>query len=203
MALTFAKLYTRMISHVGSFPKGEALQRLYLGAQMFFQRSEIWFYDETQNIVADQTDYTLGVPAATASAQIQRIRTVWYGEDSDDKVDTQIVDNDKYDFEYPNQLVFRDAYTEALTDGLTTRVVLVPTVADHEVTDEMMDRWGMRGIRAWAIWSIVSEDNEPWSNERKARDFQDMYRNAVAEASLNRFKQNKSGEMRVIPRPFV
>lgn len=206
MSIKFEDLYPKMIPHLRSCPKRVVLPQLYLGAQLFCERSEVWRYDETTDIVAAQTAYTLGLPTGVTSidtVKIKRLQTVWYGTDSGDKEEGQIVDTDKYAFTYPDQLVFNDAYPDALTDGLTTQIVLVPTLKDHELTDEMMDRWAARGFMAWALWDLLSMKEQTWTDKDRARVWKTRYDRALAEARRTRFVQNKGGDLRVKARAYV
>jgi hypothetical protein len=190
MAVTFANLYTQALGQLPGCPKALVMNRLYMGAQHFFRRSECWTYDQTQNVVADQTNYTLGFPGALTKLVLRRIKTVWYGTNSDRKQDSQIVDVDEYSLTDPATLVFLDAYGEAVTNGLTTRIVLVPTVADHEITTEMMDLWAEKGFLSWALMNLLNQKNKPCKR-------------AVTDGKASANRQRKSGVARVVPRYFA
>lgn len=200
-SLTFSDLWNNMFPHVGAIGQYAGMQRLYQGAKMFFDESEVWTYDQTQNVVASQLTYTLGKPSGI-DCDIKRIGVVWYGEDSADKLASDVVANDNYEFTYPATLTFYDAYTAALTNGLTTRIILTPTIADHEVSDQMMDLFGLKGIMAWALWNIHSEKDKPWSDPNEALRWERTYSRAVANAKVWAMQRGKAGDVRVTPRWF-
>lgn len=205
--LTFTDLYNELLPHIGNFPKNVALRRLYQGARNFCQDSEAWLFVETQDVVADQNDYTLALPAgiSTGEARIKRLKRAWYGEDSAERRAENTIQNDRYDFEYPTTMAIGEGleYKAALTAGLTTQIVLVPTLDDHLITAEMIDLWGVRAFMAWAAWNILSKDDEDWTDLRAAAQFRGEYDRAVTAGKGEVLKERKGGDLRVIPRPFV
>lgn len=205
-AISFTDLYNEILPDIGSYPEPLALRRLYRGAHVFCRRAECWRHAQTQAIVADQEDYTLSLPTNGQSAKLKRIYGVWYGENSADKIGDYLVNTDMYFLTYPLTLKFYAAYPDAVADGLTTEIVLLPDLdelATRGPSDQVMDMWGLRGFAAWAVWDICRQKNRPWSDPDVAEENRLQFLRAISEARTENLKQFKMGDTRVVPRPFV
>ena len=201
MALTWTDLYNEILPIVGAFPKNIALRRLYHGAREFCERSEVWQYSQTRNVVAAQAAYSLSIPST--GAIIKRLVDAWYGEKASNEQAADLIGSEDYYFTYPATFTLYNAYTSALTNGLTTRVALVPSLDDHVLTSEMMDHWGIRAFCSWTVASICSQKDKPWTDSDQAALARGEYSRALAEAISEKNRKRKPGDLRVIPRFFA
>jgi len=189
---TYADLYVYMIPELKSCPRPVAIQMLQRAGKRFCERTEAWVEAlAAQDITEDDTDYTLAIPY---DALIKRLTEV--------QVDGSVVDVDEYDLVEPYTLRFDTAYPADSTDGLEVTVALVPLLETNELSEVFLDRWGERGIMAYAMWKLLSGDNA-WRDPDKAKEYQAQYVTSLNEAKATKEQKHKSGELRVEPRKFV
>jgi hypothetical protein len=192
---SFSDLYPFMIRQLKSCPKSSVMQALYLAAEDFCDRTEAWTLKiEDIDVVADQQEYELSIDY---DARVKRIENVWL-DDVDQETNTFDLDGEK-------TLKFRTDYIPDAddTDGMDVQIVLVPRPTTHEFEENFFERWAMRAFRAKAFSDLMFEKDKAWSDPVQAQRFLTQYRVSCAEAILNKQRQNKGGDLRVVPRQFV
>ena len=204
MALTFDNLKVHLIPRVKSCPAQIINQRLYWAAREFLSRTEVWRHVQTQSVVAAQESYTLSLPAGSSNAEIKRLSGAWYGTDSADMADSDAIDVDNYKFVVENTMTFYTAYTSALTNGLTTEVVLIPDLFNaSEIPARYMDEWGIRGFMTLAIADLKTDKDQPWYDIEGARKYMGDALKSMGEAKRQNIVKRKAGDLRVVPRWFA
>lgn len=200
MTLTWSDLYNDCISEVGGLDKRVVLRKLYWAAQEFCRRSEIWRHVQTQSVTASAKTYTLSTPSGVAAATVKRIAGAWYGSESNRRQDGDMIDPSEYEFTYPLTLTLYDAYTGALTNGLTTECVFVPSMDEHVVSQQIMDQWGVAAFIPGAIGEILAMAEEQWTDLSRAQQHRFAFRKAINNAISEVLRRNKGGDIRVVPR---
>jgi len=101
-------------------------------------------------------------------------------------------------------ITFLEAYTSALSYGLTTKMAVYPDIENtDEVPDALMDDWGIRGIMELALADLKGDNDQPWSDPKAAELHMTTYKRALGESRRQTFNKRKSGDLRVRARWFA
>lgn len=156
------------------------------------------------SVVADTEEYTLTVPATEGDGQVHSLVWVKYkedGEDDDQFIKLQLIDQDTIDFFYDDagwkfetnetpdsagltfnkKLFLHPIPTEASTDGLLVRVVVIPTPSASNAPEFIFNDY-YQTIAYGAAGLMMQMTNKPWTNvELGARYWADylMRRNDI------------------------
>lgn len=169
---------------------------------------ESWFYQEvlTQNITASTSDYTL---TPSSSQELIAVVSVKVDGDPLDPVRMQDVDavSDEYvhrawKFEPNNTLTIYPEPTATITNGLVTRVAIMPPENTTTIPD-VIYRHYKETIVAGALTTILSLQNEAWSNPQKAMEKALEFRVGVNRAKGQRMTGFMPGNLRTQPRCYA
>ena len=190
------ELYGRIMPELPGISRLELAQCVLDVVRDFCTVTECWLVDLTQNLVADQAEYTLA-PTQT-EADISRIESVVIGDD------TYALDVDLYEFDGVNKLTLDDSVTPvaADTDGLVTSVILVPKLNATAWDTGLMNRWAdaiVYGVKA----RLMDNDKESWGNPRRAQTFKGEYLVKVSLAKGEVYRRFKTGSLTVTTRSWL
>jgi len=147
MAISYDDLKLLIVSKVKSCPPQIVTQRLQWAARLFIDKSEIWRYDQNQDMVANQNPYLLAVPSTATNAQIKRLSGVWYGSESAKKKRSSLTPTDEYQYK-----------TNIL--GATVADTAVPSTPDPDVRGDYFANGNM--YNSQAVYKIGNDAYFLW-----------------------------------------
>lgn len=151
--------------------------------QEFCRRSQCWREKISKNMVAGTRSYTL---TSAFSADIQRVRDVWFlsATDVTNGEDGTLQDINSIKFTPPSTLLLPYNPGQSITGGLVVRVILTPQYNADEIGDEVANLWGF-ALEAGVIGRIKAMPNQPWSDERGARDWSTRFDDGITQAETD------------------
>lgn len=193
---TITELYSRITPELPGCPLPLVKLTLQDVMRDFCIKTELWRETITQDLVDEQTAYTLA-PTAT-EADIRRIVEVTI-EDHEYPLDTAL-----YEFDGDETLTLDDDIepTADYTSGLVTKVVLVPQINSEEWDSALMNRWSealVVGTKA----RLMDDDKEGWGNPRRAARYAIEYQTQLALGSIETNREHKTGSVTIAAREWL
>lgn len=169
---------------------------------------ESWFHQElnTQNIVASTAAYTLTPSASMEVIAVDSVKvddTPYMSLNSRDI--NQYPDNhfnNVWTFEPVATLTIYPTPTANVTNGLETKIVIMPTEASTTLPDSVYRHY-KQTIVAGALYFILSSQNDAWSNPQLAGHKYREFYDGINKAKMDRIKGFLSHPLSVRPRPFL
>jgi hypothetical protein len=196
MISNYSDLLQFLEVELGGCPVPLLTQTLQKVGRQFCEDTEAWRETLTFNRVANQADYVL---TPTWSAEIRRIISV---KTHGDTMNPDLHES-WYEFEpSTNTLTMLSPATDAQTDGMVVKIVLVPWLITQELEGWFMGRWAnalINGTKA----ELMLMKNKSWTSLDRAPFFSQEYNKDVAKARIELSKSGKRKETQVYFKRFV
>ena len=193
---SLAVLQTRMVLELPGCPEMLRVQALQEAFQEFCRESEAWREELAPiDIVEDQLEYDL-IPEFDAMI----LRLEWVKLNTEDGV-TEGLEPDPLAVELytltpgdPEVLTLDDGLepTEAITDALTVKAILIPEFNSLDISEWMLNLH-YRTLVAGALDIRLRDANKRWTNPARAADYAMRFRDGIQTAKAEVTRDYKQG----------
>ena len=194
MAITaYVDMLPALRPHLPDCEDNLILQMLQLMGREFHLQTEAYEVIVEQDLVADQKLYTVAIPASYEIVRTRRVETFTDESIAAGLSDGVIRPADSYDLLLPDQLEFypNALSTEAVTDGMKTRLVLAPTEDALAIDSDFLNRWS-GVIKAGALMELFGMPNRMWSSEAARGRRSDEWKHGIAEGVRSQYTSHTS-----------
>ena len=191
--LAYTTLVPAMRLHLPDCDDNLILNMLQIMGREFHLRTHAYEEIVTQNLVADQKQYTIAITGGYEIVQVRRVETF-----TDESIAAGVSDGvirtpDSYDLLLPDTIEFFPTAlsTAAVTNGMRTRTVLAPTEDINPIDNDFLNRW-QGVIKAGAYMELFSMPNRAWSSDKASAREAGKWKLGIAEGVRSAYTGNTS-----------
>lgn len=203
---TFSQLYPEIKQLANQCPDVTIDRYILRALRVFCQDSK--FYQKTIRINQTDTQMTYPLVIANSTDEVIGIESVeqdnrpLYPLDQKDYSMTFGGIIRGFQFEPPNLLVIIPTPDQYLEQGIKVRCILQPTEAATTIDESVYRRWKYI-LQDGALAGILMMQNESWSNPQLAQAKEQVFREGVSKAFIQRERGFQPRDLRMKPRSFL